>query len=262
MTTTPAGDEPGKAPDKGSADVDRFRELAALAPDDPRRAALRGDLVADHMDLARNLARKFDRRGDQLEDLIQVATIGLIKAVDRFEADRGNFYAFAIPTIMGELRRHFRDTGWAVRVPRQLKELHVTVAAGRNELSQKLGRAPKPSELADHLGLTKEQVYEALVASAAKQGTSLDARLAEPAGDRFGYEDDRLEEVDNRRALSPLIAELPEREQKIIVLRFFRGMSQADIARRVGVSQMQVSRLLAKTLERLRAALGEDTLAG
>ncbi|MDQ3578518.1 MAG: SigB/SigF/SigG family RNA polymerase sigma factor [Actinomycetota bacterium] len=246
----------------GGPDVVRFRALAALGQDDPRRITLRGEIVADHMDLARNLARKFDRRGEQLEDLTQVATIGLIKSVDRFDAEKGNFYAFAIPTIMGELRRHFRDTGWAVRVPRQLKELHVTVAAGRNELSQSLGRAPKPSELADHLGLTREQVYEALVASAAKQGSSLDARLSEPSGDRFGYEDERLTEVDNRRALSPLLAELPEREQKIIVLRFFRGMSQADIARRVGVSQMQVSRLLAKTLERLRAGLGEDTLAG
>ncbi|MCG8917280.1 SigB/SigF/SigG family RNA polymerase sigma factor [Actinokineospora sp. PR83] len=247
---------------RDAADIARFRRLAELDPADPARAALRGELVADHVDLARNLARKFDRRGDQLEDLVQVATIGLIKAVDRFEVERGNFYAFAIPTIMGELRRHFRDTGWAVRVPRQLKELHVTVAAGRNELSQRLGRAPKPSELAEHLGLTKEQVYEALVASAGKQGTSLDARLSEPSGDRFGYEDERLTEVDNRRALGPLLAELPEREQRIIVLRFFRGLSQADIARRVGVSQMQVSRLLAKTLERLRAALGEDTLAG
>ncbi|MDQ3403309.1 MAG: SigB/SigF/SigG family RNA polymerase sigma factor [Actinomycetota bacterium] len=246
----------------GGPDVVRFRALAALGQDDPRRITLRGEIVADHMDLARNLARKFDRRGEQLEDLTQVATIGLIKSVDRFDAEKGNFYAFAIPTIMGELRRHFRDTGWAVRVPRQLKELHVTVAAGRNELSQTLGRAPKPSELADHLGLTREQVYEALVASAGKQGSSLDARLSEPSGDRFGYEDERLTEVDNRRALSPLLAELPEREQKIIVLRFFRGMSQADIARRVGVSQMQVSRLLAKTLERLRAGLGEDTLAG
>ncbi|MGQ0841084.1 SigB/SigF/SigG family RNA polymerase sigma factor [Actinokineospora sp.] len=250
------------AAERADRDAARFRLLAELADDDPRRVAVRAELVQGHQDLARNLARKFDRRGDQLEDLIQVATIGLIKAVDRFDAERGNFYAFAIPTIMGELRRHFRDTGWAVRVPRQLKELHVTVAAGRNELSQRLGRAPKPSELATHLGLTREQVYEALVASAGKQGTSLDARLAEPSGDRFGYEDERLTEVDNRRALGPLLAELPEREQRIIVLRFFRGMSQADIARRVGVSQMQVSRLLAKTLERLRAALGEDTLAG
>lgn len=243
-------------------EVARFRALAELPEDDPRRAALRGQIVADHMDLARNLARKFDRRGEALEDLVQVATIGLIKAVDRFEVERGSFYAFAIPTIMGELRRHFRDTAWAVRVPRQLKELHVTVAAARSELSQSLGRAPRPSELADYLELDREQVYEALVAGAAKQGASLDARLDEPAGDRFGYEDERLTEVDNRRALAPLLAGLPERERRIIVLRFFRGMSQSDIARRVGVSQMQVSRLLAKTLRQLRTALGEDTLAG
>jgi RNA polymerase sigma-B factor len=243
-------------------DDSRFGELLALPPTDPRRCVLRSALVADHMDLARNLARKFDRRGDQLEDLVQVATIGLIKAVDRFEPERGNFYGFAIPTIMGELRRHFRDTGWAVRVPRKLKELHVTVAAGRAELNQKLGRAPRPSELADHLGLTIEQVYDTLLAGAAKDGTSLDARLAEPGGDRFGHEDDELDRIDSRHALRPLLAELPEREQKIIVLRYFRGMSQADIARRVGVSQMQVSRLLTKILDQLRAGLGEDSLAG
>jgi RNA polymerase sigma-B factor len=240
----------------------RFRELAELAQDDPRRAALRAELVEGYLDLARNLARKFDRRGDQLEDLVQVATIGLIKSVDRFEPERGSFYGFAIPTIMGELRRHFRDTGWAVRVPRQLKELHLTVAAGRAELSQRLGRAPKPSELADHLGLTKEQVYDALLATAAKEGSSLDARLAEPGGDRFGIEDVELEHIDDREALRPLLADLPERDQRIIVLRFVRGMSQSDIARRVGVSQMQVSRLLTKILERLRAALGNDTMAG
>ncbi len=237
----------------------RFAELSALPEDDPRRPGLRGEIVADHLDLARNLARKFDRRGESLEDLVQVATIGLIKAVDRFDVERGNFYAFAVPTIMGELRRHFRDTAWAVRVPRQLKELHVTVASASAELSQTLGRAPKPSELADHLGLDREQVYEALVAGASKQGASLDARLAEPAGDRFGYEDEHFDEVDNRRALAPLLEALPERERRIIVLRFFRGMSQSDIARRVGVSQMQVSRLLAKTLRQLRAGLGDDS---
>ncbi|CRK58450.1 RNA polymerase sigma factor SigB [Alloactinosynnema sp. L-07] len=240
----------------------RFRELAELGEQDPRRVALRAELVESYLDLARNLARKFDRRGDQLEDLVQVATIGLIKSVDRFEPERGSFYGFAIPTIMGELRRHFRDTGWAVRVPRQLKELHLTVAAGRAELSQRLGRAPKPSELADHLGITKDQVYDALLATAAKEGTSLDARLAEPGGDRFGTDDAEIEHIDDREALRPLLAELSERDQRIIVLRFVRGMSQSDIARRVGVSQMQVSRLLTKILERLRVALGSDTLTG
>ncbi|HEX3788971.1 MAG TPA: SigB/SigF/SigG family RNA polymerase sigma factor [Pseudonocardiaceae bacterium] len=239
----------------------RFRALAALDRDDPRRAPLRDQLVAQYLDLARGLARKFDWRGDQSEDLVQVATIGLIQAIDRFDVERGNFHAFAIPTIVGELRRYFRDTGWAVRVPRQYKELHTTIASARDELSQELGRAPRPSELADHLGLSRERVYEALVASAGKQGSSLDAWMAEPSGDRFGYEDARLSEVDNREVLGPLLAELPEREQRIIVLRFVREMSQADIARRVGVSQMQVSRLLSKTLERLRAALPEDTVA-
>lgn len=247
-----------------NTDIDpRLAELATLPVNDPRRAALRSEAVASYLDLAHNLARKFDRRGEALEDLVQVATIGLIKAIDRFDVTRGNFYAFAVPTIMGELRRHFRDTAWAVRVPRQLKELHVTVASASAELSQALGRAPKPSELADHLGLDREQVYEALVAGAGKQGTSLDARLAEPTGDRFGYEDEQFDEVDNRRALAPLLEALPERERRILVLRFFRGMSQSDIARRVGVSQMQVSRLLAKTLRQLKAGLGEDsTLAG
>jgi RNA polymerase sigma-B factor len=242
-------------------DANLFREMAELAADDPRRAALRDQLVNEHLSLARNLARKFVWSGEQYEDLVQVATIGLIKAVDRFEVDRGHFYSFAVPTITGELRRHLRDTAWAVRVPRPLKELHATVSAGRNELSQRLGRAPKPSELAEHLGLSIEQVYETLVVGAARQGTSLDARLAEAAGDRFGYEDQRLEDVDNRRMLSSVLNDLPERERKIIVLRYFRGMSQADIARRVGVSQMHVSRLLTKTLAQLRVALGGNEAA-
>jgi RNA polymerase sigma-B factor len=248
--------------DADPQEVDRFRQLVELAPDDPKRAGVREQLVAEHLPLAQNIARKFAWSGEALEDLVQVATIGLIKAVDRYDVERGHFYSFAVPTIMGELRRHLRDTAWAVRVPRPLKELHATVVAGRNELSQKLGRAPKPSELAEHLGLSKEQVYEMLVVGAARQGTSLDARLAEPAGDRFGYIDQRLDEVDNRRMLSGVLKDLPERERKIIVLRFFRGMSQADIARRVGVSQMHVSRLLAKTLEQMRTALGADGTAG
>lgn len=233
-----------------------FRAFAALAADDPARQALRDELVRGHLDVARNLARKFDRRGEPLDDLVQVATVGLIKSVDRFDPKRGSgFLAFAVPTIMGELRRHFRDTAWAVRVPRRLKELTGTVATARGELSQRLGRAPRPSELADHLGISRDDVREVLVASSGQTGTSLDRILEDSPTTQFGAEDPELAEVDNREALGPMLAALPELERTIVVLRFFRSMSQAAIGERVGVSQMQVSRVLARTLRQLRGQL-------
>ncbi|APU16704.1 MULTISPECIES: SigB/SigF/SigG family RNA polymerase sigma factor [Actinoalloteichus] len=240
------------------ANEELFARLAALDQDDDRRKAVRDELVSRHLRLATNLARKFDRRGEPLDDLVQVATVGLINAVDRFDADRGAaFLPFAVPTIMGELRRHFRDSSWSVRVPRRLKELSASVIGARNELTQSLGRTPKPSELAEHLGISREEVFEALVASGGRQGSSLDRLLEDSPNAPLGSADPEMDEVDNRRLLHPLLAKLPERDRKIVVLRFFGGMSQADIARRVGVSQMQVSRLLASILSRLRAGIGD-----
>ncbi|HEY8371792.1 MAG TPA: SigB/SigF/SigG family RNA polymerase sigma factor [Pseudonocardiaceae bacterium] len=238
-----------------------FHELAALSEDDPRRAELRDKLVTEHLPVAQHIARRFSNRGEPQEDLVQVATLGLINAVDRFQPDRGvDFLSFAVPTIMGEVRRHFRDTGWSVRVPRRLKELHLSINAATSQLSQQLGRAPTPSELAEHLGISKEEVYEGLEATNAYRSASLDDLLLEDddtvsLGDALGEVDAELEQVEYRESLQPLLARLPERERKVLMLRFFGNMTQTQIAKRVGVSQMHVSRLLARTLAQLRDEL-------
>jgi RNA polymerase sigma-B factor len=238
-----------------------FTELADLAPGHPRRAALRERLVAVHLPLARNIARKFSHRGEPQDDLEQVATVGLINAVDRFEPGRGSdFLSFAIPTITGEVRRHFRDHAWAVRVPRRLKDLNVTIGSAIAELSQRHGRAPTATELAEHLNLPREQVLEGLEAASAYRSSSLDRLLdADGSGaaleDVVGAADAELDRVDSRQALRPILAELDERERTIVLLRFFGNMTQTQIADKVGISQMHVSRLLSRTLVRLRKGL-------
>jgi RNA polymerase sigma-B factor len=247
-------------------------DYAALAPlfcefansDGRRRRELRSRLVTGHLPLAEHIARRFRNRGQPSEDLMQVANLGLINAVDRFDPDRGtNFLAFAVPTITGELRRYFRDATWAVRVPRRIKELHASVNAASGALSQRLGRAPRPSELADELDLPIGDVYEGLQAGFAYRCDSLD----EPDGDgdptsraegHIGVLDEELAAVEDREALSPALAKLPEREAAIIAMRFFGNMTQSQIAQRVGVSQMHVSRLLAGALRTLRAELSAD----
>ena len=238
-----------------------FVELAELAPGNPRRAALREQLVAGHLPLAQNIARKFSHRGEPQDDLEQVATVGLINAVDRFEPGRGSdFLSFAIPTITGEVRRHFRDHAWAVRVPRRLKDLNVAIGSAMSELSQRHGRAPTASELAEHLGLPREQVLEGLEAATAYRSSSLDSLLD---GDRpgpsledvVGAADAELDRVEYRTTLAPLLEKLPERERTILKLRFFAGLTQSQIAAQIGLSQMHVSRLLSRTLARLRNEL-------
>jgi RNA polymerase sigma-B factor len=236
-----------------------FRQLAELEPDDPRRERLRDEIVRAHLELARNLARKFRNRDEAMDDLVQIATIGLINAVDRFDPAHGtDFLGFAVPTISGELRHHFRDNSWSVRVPRRLKELNGNIAAAREELTTRLSRAPKPSEIAAHLGVPVEEVYEGLRAGQGRYGASLDSMLENSAHPGFGEADANLDQAELRQALRPLLDSLPERERKIVALRFGYGLSQSDIARRVGVSQMQVSRLLSGTLKTLREGLGDD----
>lgn len=236
-----------------------FVELAELAEDDPRRATLRDKLVTEHLPLAEHIAQRFAGRGTPKEDLVQVATVGLIKAVDRFQPDRGSdFLSYAVPTVMGEVRRHFRDAVWSIRVPRKLKERYLAVAAASNTLSQSLGRAPRPSELAEYLGIDKEEVYQGLEAGRAYHASSLDEPLTSgdeagtPLGDSIGDDDPDLADVETHAALQPLISELPERERRVLKLRFFDNMTQTQIAERIGVSQMHVSRLLSRILERLR----------
>ncbi|MGO1049680.1 SigB/SigF/SigG family RNA polymerase sigma factor [Crossiella sp. CA198] len=265
MTQADNAAEPGSG-DSGRYDHLKplFSELAALPAEDPGRQRLRDQLVTGYLPVAKHIARRFSQRGEPQEDLTQVATLGLINAVDRFDAERGvDFLSFAVPTVMGEVRRHFRDASWAVRVPRRLKELHLSISAATSELSQRLGRAPTPSEIAGHLGLTREEVYEGLEATNAYRSASLDDLLiadddSVSLGDALGEEDEGLAEVEYRESLQPLLAQLPERERTIVVLRFFGNMTQTQIADRVGISQMHVSRLLGRTLATLREKLMDE----
>jgi RNA polymerase sigma-B factor len=233
-----------------------FVRLADLPADHPDRAGLRSELVTGHLPVVRHIARRFAGRGEPVDDLEQAGTIGLLGAVDRFDPSHGSdFLSYAVPTITGEIRRHFRDRTWAMRVPRRLKDLQSTISGAVGPLSQELGRAPRPSEIAARLGMDIDQVLEGLDAQQAYRNTSLDELVAgadTPLTDTLGSADKELEKVEFRETLAPLLAELPERERTILLLRFFGNMTQTQIADRVGVSQMHVSRLLAQTLARLR----------
>ena len=238
---------------------DLFAELAAGAGSD-----VRDELVRMHLPLVEYLARRFRNRGEPLEDLVQVATIGLIKSIDRFDLERGvEFSTYATPTIVGEIKRHFRDKGWAIRVPRRLQELKLTLTKATSELSQTLGRSPTVSELAKHLGLQEEEILEGLESANAYSAVSLDATDTgdddSPAvSESLGMVDEALEGVEYRESLKPLLDKLPPREKKILVLRFFGNMTQSQIAAELGISQMHVSRLLARTLAQLREGLLSD----
>jgi RNA polymerase sigma-B factor len=261
------GDQPvaSTRSERTAADRAKAREmfvtLAAMGEDDPRRARLRDDLVEAHLPLVEYLARRFRNRGEPLDDLVQVATIGLIKSVDRFDLERGvEFSTYATPTIVGEIKRHFRDKGWAIRVPRRLQELKLSLTKATSELSQKNGRSPTVAELAHHLGLTEEEILEGLESANAYSAVSLDAPDGgdddSPAvADSLGMMDDALEGVEYRESLKPLLEKLPAREKRILMLRFFGNMTQSQIAGELGISQMHVSRLLARTLAQLRTGL-------
>jgi len=239
---------------------DRSRALfdvLADAPDAETREATRNALVELHVPLVEHCARRFMHRGEPYEDLVQVGTIGLIKAVDRFDLDRGvEFSTYATPTVIGEIKRHFRDKGWAIRVPRRLQELRMSIGAATAELSQSLGRSPTPREIADRLEVTVEDVLEGLESSNAYATMSLDAATGTDDGpswlDSLGSDDPDIDHIEIRESLRPLIERLPRREQEILILRFFRQQTQSQIAEQVGISQMHVSRLLTRTLERLR----------
>lgn len=237
---------------------ERFIEIDALPSDDPHRAELRDALVTRCLPLAEHIARRFDGRGESHDDLVQVARLGLVNAVDRFDVSRGfDFVSFAVPTVMGEVRRHFRDTGWSVRVPRRMKELHLLLSRTVGELSQQLGRSPTVSELAAELDLDPEEVTQGLIAGQAYQTVSVDAAVGDrsedlPLVDTLGDYDSALANVEDHETLRPLLAELPERERTIVLLRFFGNLTQTQIADKLGISQMHVSRLLSRTLAQLR----------
>jgi RNA polymerase sigma-B factor len=219
--------------------------------------ALRNELVEEHMRLAEFLARRFAHRGEAADDLRQVALVGLLKAVERFEPDRGlQFSSFATPTITGELKRYFRDRGWAVRVPRRVQELHLELDRTVNELSQQLGRPPTPAEIAQRAGVLEEDVLESMEAGSLYRLASIDAGRSDDESSpspaqRLGEIDAELTAVDDRVAVSEMLSVLPDREQKIVYLRFFEGMTQSEIAEEIGISQMHVSRLLVRSLETL-----------
>ncbi|HEX3787809.1 MAG TPA: RNA polymerase sigma factor SigF [Pseudonocardiaceae bacterium] len=245
-----------------------FAQLADTDLSDSERCHVRTRLVAEHLPVAEHIARRFTNRGQPTEDLKQVAALGLIQAVDRFDPDHGSdFLSFAVPTITGEVRRYFRDSTWSVRVPRRLKELNATISTAAATLGQRLGRAPRASELAAELNLPIEEVREGLAAGNAYRSDSLDEALSNDGenrtslGDRLGETDDELLSVENREALYPALANLAERERTIVVLRFFGNFTQTQIAERVGISQMHVSRLLATSLDKLRRALVEESPA-
>ena len=246
----------------------RSAELFVVFRDEGASAAVRDGardaLVHLHLPLVEHCARRFRNRGEPFEDLVQVGTIGLIKSVDRFDTERGvEFSTYATPTIIGEIKRYFRDKGWAIRVPRRLQELRMQISATTAELTQSLGRSPLPREIAEAIGCSVEEIIEGMESSNAYATLSLDATDddSDSGGqsmlESMGVDDEALEHVEIRESVKPLLESLPPREKKILLLRFFKNMTQSQIAEEIGVSQMHVSRLLSRTLEQLRQSLDE-----
>jgi RNA polymerase sigma-B factor len=237
-----------------------FARLAELPPDSPERDQLRAELVERHLPLVRYFARRYANRGEPLDDLQQVGSLGLVKAVDRFDPGRGlEFSTYASPTILGEIRRHFRDRTWSVHVRRGLQELTAEVTRHVTDLTQELGRSPSVTELSVRSGRSQEEVLEALGVAAAYSADSLDAPYGEERtlGDSLGGEDPALAGIELHESLGPALDALPERERRIIQLRFYGNLTQSQIAAQLGISQMHVSRLLARTLGRLREQLSD-----
>lgn len=247
----------------------RSAQLFAVFGDEQESEAshqsAREALVHLHLPLVEHCARRFRNRGEPLEDLVQVGTIGLIKSIDRFDSGRGvEFSTYATPTIIGEIKRYFRDKGWAIRVPRRLQELRMQIGTASAELTQSLGRSPTPRELAEAIGCSVEEIVEGIESSNAYSTLSLDASDDGDDGaatmlDAIGIDDEGLEHVEIRESIKPLLDRLPPREKKILLLRFFKNMTQSQIAAEIGVSQMHVSRLLNRTLEQLRISLEQDS---
>lgn len=222
--------------------------------------SVRDRLVRSYMPLARRLASRYRHTAESQEDLEQVAYLGLIKAIDRYDPDLGPFVRYAVPNVLGELKRHFRDKGWGIHVPRSLQERFLKINEAVEQLSASLGRSPSPDDVAKHTGFTLEEVLEALDASSAYSPVTLDApHPGDPDGERtlgdsLGGDDPGFEYVELGSAFAPAFRALPRREQTILHLRFMEDLTQSEIAERVGVSQMHVSRLLRRSLDRLSAA--------
>ena len=251
---------------KAAWDKDRTRELFRQykATGDPEG---RDQLIVSHLNLVRFLASKFKNRGEPLDDLIQVGTIGLIKAIDRFDPSRGlEFTTYATPTILGEIKRHFRDKGWSVRVPRRLQELSAKVNQANDELTNELSRSPSVEEIAKRVGASVDDVLEAMESSSAyssvplEGGGSSDDDDAPSVIDHYATEDENLAASDDRIVLEDAIRDFSPREKDVIRMRFFEGMTQVEIAERLGISQVQVSRLLRRTLRRVQDKIDPEGL--
>jgi RNA polymerase sigma-B factor len=253
-------DEPRWDPTQRGDVIELFETLSATEPDGPEHRRARDRLVEIHLPLVRYLARKFVGRGVPMDDLVQVGSVGLIKAVDRFDPTLGyEFVTYAAPTVIGEIRRHLRDAGWLLRVPRAAQELQSAVTEARAQLSQELGRAPTIAELAARVNVSTEQVAETLDVARTQAGVPLDA-LIEPetagrAQQAIALHDDNFEQAELRTMLEPAMKVLSDQERQVVGLRFVGGKTQTEIAELIGVSQMQVSRLLARSLVRMRDVL-------
>ncbi len=239
-----------------------FRRYKEKGDEDARE-----QLIVNHLNLVRFLASKFKNRGEPLDDLIQVGTIGLIKAIDRFEPDRGlEFTTYATPTIMGEIKRHFRDKGWSVRVPRRLQELSAKVNQAQEQLTNELQRSPSIEEIAQRVDATVEEVLEAIESSSAytsvplEAGGNSDDDEAPSILDRYADLDQDLVASDDRMVLEDAISDFSPREQEVIRMRFMEGMTQVEIAEKLEVSQVQVSRLLRRTLRRIQDKIDPEGL--
>jgi RNA polymerase sigma-B factor len=244
--------------------LEALRRLSGLAPADPERPALREFVIGEYMSYARYIAGRFRHRGESSDDLEQAAYVGLVKAVDGFDAEfRTTFLTYATPVITGELKRHFRDTTWDVHVPRRMQELSAAIRQARETCAHRLGRDPTVTELASGLDASTEEIVDAMDAMAVYNASSLDVPAGLPdgegatLGDLIGDDDPAFGLVVDRESLRPLLAGLDERDKRILLLRYFRNMSQTEIGEELGVSQMQVSRLLSRILGELRAGLGD-----
>jgi RNA polymerase sigma-B factor len=284
-SATEAGSSVARARESAAAGLPHVAEPAAVAPKDAREMSVlffqrlrdleegtpeyqyaRNTLVEMNLTLVRYAAGRFRHRNQAEEDIVQVGTIGLIKAIDRFDIDRGvEFTSYAVPYIIGEMRRFFRDTTWAVHVPRRLQELRIRLAMAGEELLATLGRPATPEEIAAHLDITVEEVVEGQVAANGYNAESLDSALSDrdeadghSLGDRLGECDPAFDTIEGFQAVRPLLAELDDRDRRILEMRFGEELTQSQIGERLGISQMHVSRLLAACLKRLRAAVEED----
>ncbi|MGW5128396.1 SigB/SigF/SigG family RNA polymerase sigma factor [Streptomyces sp. NPDC004069] len=248
---------PARRPHDDAPDTTALFQRLAAARDDPEREAVRDELVSAWLPMAHRIAGRFRDRGESIEDLRQVAALGLVKAIDRFDPDRGAFESYAVPTITGEVKRHFRDRMWALRVPRRVQELRNKVRVARRELTQNPG-SPEPSvaAIAAHAGLTEEEVSAGMEAIDSFSTLSLDAELSAGDGyslaDSLGASDSSYETVVDRESAKEGLRRLPERERAILYMRFFEDMTQSRIADRLGISQMHVSRLISRSCARVR----------